>query len=401
MSCLGMGLLVFNSANLHAAQYETSTVISASQILPADLIRGPNHQVDEQVVNDGFLNIYTINTRYGAVKAVSTAKLHKYVKEINAAVLMDQVERSDEFVGGVKATAGRVVEGAGNLITDPVGSVSGAVSGIGALFRRAGETDRSDVEDSRLKAAFGYSSAKREYAYEFGVDVYSRNEILQKKLNSLSSAGFAGSISASAALMFVPGAAGAAVSVAGGTKLMNQVFRNTPPSELRIMNRKKLEAMRVSPDIIDLFISNSVFTPREQTIIVLSLERMGKINNPDAFVKLSVLTDDPDIAFFRHNQAVMYANYDQKVEPIERFVQLGQAAAAKTRSGKLVFNVPLDYLLWTRGLAALGSVVTQNVALMKGVKERHLYVTGDLSPLAKSSMEKMGWVIHNNAMDLL
>ena len=38
---------------------------------------------------------------------------------------------------------------------------------------------------------------------------------------------------------------------------------------------------------------------------------------------------------------------------------------------------------------------------MKGVKERHLYVIGDMSPLAKSSLEKMEWVIHNIAGGLL
>ncbi len=92
LTCVGVCLLIFVSGTLQAAQYESSTVLRASEILPASLVKGPNHHVDERVVNDGFFNIYTINSRYGTVKAVSTAKLRKYIKEINAAILMDQVE---------------------------------------------------------------------------------------------------------------------------------------------------------------------------------------------------------------------------------------------------------------------------------------------------------------------
>ena len=132
-------------------------------------------ELGKLVVNDGFFNVYTINSSYGTVTTVSTAKLRKYIKEINAAVLMDQVEKSGEFTGAMKGAAGKVVDGAVDLVNDPVGSVSGAISGVGSLFSRAGESmkgTRSDTEDSALKAMLGYSTAKRQYAYEFGVDVY-------------------------------------------------------------------------------------------------------------------------------------------------------------------------------------------------------------------------------------
>ena len=36
--------------------YESLPVLNASKILPPDLVKGPNHQVQERVVNDGFLN---------------------------------------------------------------------------------------------------------------------------------------------------------------------------------------------------------------------------------------------------------------------------------------------------------------------------------------------------------
>lgn len=387
-----------------AAEYETSITLDATKILPKELLSGPNHQVDQNVINDGFLNIYTITTPKGEVTAVSTATLRKYVPELNAAARMEQVRGSKEFMAGIAGKAGDVVEGTKALVTDPVETVSGAVSGVGKLFGRAKENisggARSDAETSRLKDLMGYSKSRRDYADQFGVDAYSRNPVLKTALDEISWAGYSGSMTASMALMAVPGGAGAVVSVAGNTQLMNNVFRDMAPPDLRIRNREKLAAMGVSADVIDLYIGNSVYTPREQTLLVEALAAMPATKGRDAYVKFAVLSNDPDVAFFRQRQAQMYESFNRSVEPIQSFVQLGQVSAGRTASGKLVFCTPLDYLLWTKGIANFASAVTQEVSL-QDVKERHLFVTGSFSPLARTSLEKMGWKLHDKAESLL
>ena len=98
-------------------------------------------------------------------------------------------------------------------MTDPVDTASGAVSGVGKLLGRASEAvtggARSDAEESRAKDLIGFSKTKRDYAYELGVDVYSRNPKLQEALDDIAWTGYAGSISTSVAFAAVPGAAGA------------------------------------------------------------------------------------------------------------------------------------------------------------------------------------------------
>ena len=399
---LAVGLLA--GATALAADFEAPVVLSASRLLPPDVIQGPNHRVEETVTNDGFLNVYTITSPMGTVQATSTAMLRKYVVEVEAAARMSTVRGSEAFAEGVKEKAGQVVEGAKGLVTDPGGTLSGAVSGVGKLFNRAGENmfggSRSDSEESRMADLLGYSKAKRDYAHQFGVDAYSRNPVLQKQLDDISRAGFMGNLTASAALMAVPGGAGAAVTVTGSTQLMNDVFRDLAPADLRIKNRDSLQAMGVPTDVADLFIANAVFTPREQTLLVDALAGMTGTQNRAGFIKFAVLTDDPDLAFFRQRQAQLYAAYNRSVEPVSSFVHVGQMSAAQTASGKLVFTIPLDYLLWTKGLAAVASSITNEVSL-QGIKERHLWVTGTLSPLAKQSAGKMGWTVHENAESLL
>ena len=59
----------------------------------------------------------------------------------------------------------------------------------------------------------------------------------------------------------VPGAAGVGISVVGTNRLLNDLFRTTPPVDLRRMNGEKLKAMGVNPEIADAYLNNSVFYP--------------------------------------------------------------------------------------------------------------------------------------------
>jgi len=392
---------VVTNVTAQVTEYESSVTLNASEFVAASILRGPNHTVDETVTNDGFLNAYTINSRYGTLKAISTAKMIKYVNELEAVARMEHVERSDAFAGAVKNSAGKVVQGSKDLVNDPVGSVSGAISGVGTMFKRAGSSlsdGRSDGEDGSLRTLTGFSRTKRQYAYEFGVDAYSRNEILQKQLDSLARAGAIGNVTASAALMMVPGGAGVAVSVTKNTRAMNELMRETPPPELRIMNRSKLARMRINENLIDLFIRNGIFTPREQTSIVSALESMGSTRNREEFIKFSIPVEDADLAFYRSRQAQLYANYSNTMESLDRFVTVaGNITTARTASGKIVFTAPLDYLLWSRDMAAVVSMITQEINAMKDIREKELWVTGNLSPVARTSISNMGWSVHENA----
>ena len=384
--------------------YETASKLNASLILPAELLSGPNHQVDNVVTNDGYLNIYTIRSKYGEIQATSTATLRKYIHEINAAARMEAVKGTDEFKSGVKDKVGDVVAGAKGLVTHPVDTLGGAISGVGKLFSRGKENlfggARSDSEGSRMSDLSGFSKTKRDYGFEFGVDVYSRNTILQEQLDDITWAGYGGSITMTALLMSVPGGT-PIISATGGTELMNKVFRDSAPADLRKLNREKLKSMGVSKDISDLFIKNGNYTPREQTILVNALASMKNTKQRSEYIKFAILTDNADMAVFRQRQAQMYAGYNKTVKPVKEFISIHEISVAKTKDNNIVFNVPLDYMVWTKGLEIVASTITQEVARMKDVTGREIWVTGRFSPLAKENLEKMGWAVHEDSGRLI
>ena len=382
--------------------YEPATVLSASKILPPELLSGANHRVQERVTNDGYLNTYQIDSKFGTFTAVSTAVLRKRIGEINAMVVMEKVQGSKEYIDGIKEGGLDAMNSAMSLITSPVKSLTGAAQGLGAAFSRVGQSltgdKRSQSEDSKIKDAIGFSTAKRQYASQFNVDVYSDNQKLQDMLNKISWAGYAGSLTWSAAMSAVPGGAGIAMTVIGTNKVLNQVFQTTPPVELRQQNLQKLNAMGVNPQISDTFINNSVFSPREQTLFVHALGEMNGVADRGALVRLSLSSQNPTIALFRQRQAQMYAGYNKSVTPLESFISLGSLfAASRTKNGALVVVLPLDYLVWTEPMAQLLTGANQLISELPGIKEKQVWLTGTLSPRARKEIESRGWHVRDRA----
>jgi hypothetical protein len=379
-------------------RYEPAAVLSASKILPPELLSGPNHRVQERVTNDGIVNIYKIDSKFGTFNAVSTALLRIRVQEINAMDRMDKLKGTKEYGDSLKASGLDTLVAAKNMIFQPVKTTTEVVSGVGLMFRRAGDSlfgaKRSDAEDSRFKTLIGFSNYKRDYAHQLGVDVYSRNQVLQDRLNEVAWTGFAGGMTVSVAMAAVPGGAGIAMTAIGTTRLTTAIFQNTPPQDLRRMNTEKLKAMGIDEHTTDTFISDSVFSPREQTMLVSALDEMTGVAERDRLVQLAALTDKDDVAYFRQRQMEMYAGYHRAVSPIERFVGVGPVPAARTAKGVLVFNIPVDYVVWTEDVSRVVTTADNLANQLPGIKEKQLWVTGTLSPRARAEMQRLNWKVY-------
>ena len=380
-----------------AERYEAPPIFQASKLFPPGLVKGPNHQVDERVLNDGYMNHYQIHTRFGDLDATSTTALKIRIDEANALAAMEKVKGTAEFSRYLVQGGKDTLAGAKALITSPVKTVSGAASGVGKLFERAGSNlfgdPPSDTEDNRIENLIGFSSTKRDYAAEFGVDPYSSNPVLQKRLDEIAWAGYGGKITASAALSLVSGGAGAAISTAKTSNWLDGIPLKATPADLRARNRKNLAAMGVSPEVADLYLSNTVYSPVQQTKLVNALAEMQGVADRGQFVRFAVLTRDEEVAFFRTRQAAMYARFHKRVSRIKQFVPVGELAAARLADGTLVFCAPLDHLAWTQTMANYVLAANQNVTAAPGIKVKQLWVAGTVSPLAVAALEQHGWKI--------
>jgi hypothetical protein len=391
------------SAPAEPPAFETPPALEASEILPAELLKGPDFSVAPKVHNDGFMNRFMLRTTWGNLQVVSTPLLRKRVHETRALRKIDELSKSKEFAQGVGEAGKGALRGARNLVTDPVDTVSSAASGVGKLFGMAksgvsGDDQQSKTEDARWKQAAGYSQTKRDYAAEMGIDVYSRNPLLQKALDDLAWAGWAGGVTGGLAMMAIPGGAGIAVSVSKNTDLFNRIDVTRPPSEVRKANRAKLTAMGIPAAAVDRFIDDSKFSPTEQSIITVSLEDMKGTEGRGAFLAFATAAPDQDVAHFALLQARMYAQYHRKHEPLARFQRIGARLVARTADGSVVAIHPTDYLFWTEALAGIVGNVSPE---LDDAPSKTLWVGIRASDAARRGLAANGWELREGALEAL
>ncbi len=388
-----------------AGDYEQPPVLAASQILPKELLNGPHHEVAQRVVNDGIFNHYTVNSKYGQFKAVGITALRKLVQEIKAIEIMVRVEQDKAFAKSFEDSGKRTAGGFKSLAKDPEKTLKGAAAGVGSLFDRAGESlfgsQRSQAEGSRTEDLIGFSKTKREVAEKFGVDVYSANQVLQQHLDKIAWAEYSGGLGLAAALTVIPGAAGIAVSATGATRLLNDVVATTPPPDLRRMNREKLLALGVDRDTTNLFINNPVFTPREQTFLVGSLEAMKGAANRALFIKVALGVQNRTQAAFLSHMAQLHAAYDQKIAKIKSFHPVARILYATTVKGDLVLNLPADYIIWSPRVGDVLRTLASKQGMAAGPKGKQVWTVGRLSPLAAKNLKAQDWTIKQHSESAL
>ena len=185
-------------------EFQLSPVPKASEIVPAALLKGPHYAVDEFVLTRGLENQYTLTSDYGPFAAYGDGMLRIRIQEIQALTAMAGMKKTTQFADALVQAGKSPFKGAGNLILHPVDTVTGVPKGAWRYLTRIGRLvrgQRGETEDSGLKELIGFGGAKRKLANELGVDVYSTNKILQKEMNSLAWAGYAGGMTFQAATM--------------------------------------------------------------------------------------------------------------------------------------------------------------------------------------------------------
>ena len=161
--------------------------LKASNILTKELLAGPGYRVKETVWNDGLVNTYEVESDYEDLKVESTALLIQRINEIKVLKRMEELKGTKVFQEAFTAAAKGPLDTAKGLVTSPVKTVKGTVTGIGRWFSDVGRSVVSSDphQEGAVKTALGHAAAKRKFAYEFGVDPYSSFETLQKELNDI------------------------------------------------------------------------------------------------------------------------------------------------------------------------------------------------------------------------
>ncbi len=398
-------LLLFATLPDSGRAYEQPPKLKASQVLPKKMLKGPYFEVQETVTNNGFTNQYTVKSPFGTFKPVSTMSLGKLLPELVAIAALRKADTEKVAENSMQEAGEGALSGLKNLFTNTGETVQGAVSGLGKVFDRAGEAMRSkksDTEGSALENIAGYSKTKREIAVDYGVDPYSRNKVLQDELAYVARADYFSGLGVGAALAFVPGTAGTILATSGTGKKLNDALRSKPPTDLRIMNREILMRMGASEDMADAFINKNIYSPTDQTLLIAALDEMKNTKDRMAFLNLAMFPTTPNQAYLLQRMADLQMAYDKKVGHIKQFVPLNNIALALTDKNELLFNTPLDYLIWSPQLEKFANAADAKAKKLNVPDGKKLFwLTGTCSGEARKQLQKRGWKVKENSGSVL
>ena len=338
---------------------EEPPTLSAKEILNPDFLAGDGFTVQDEVPTSTGRNRYLIISEYGEFEADGNIMLERRIKEVAAIRKLKEVSRTDEYKKALKAAVASPLGVAKDVVTNPVGTITGIPKGLFKFVNRTGQSvkerthgrERNPYEDSNAASLVGFSKAKRTVAIQLGVDPYSSNETLQRELNGIAWATFAGKMTFSLATAPIGGAAGLALTGTGMTNALNQTLLDQAPTDLRLRNLKVLLAMGCDRAVADRFINNTAFSPSVQTAIVMNLETLNGVANRAAFVDLagSEASDEGDALFFLGTSRVLTELHTKK--PIARLQQVGRIPVALGKDGRAIVAIQWDYAAWTDNAA--------------------------------------------------
>jgi hypothetical protein len=402
LQCLAQAPETFEVRRAEAV-FEELPELKASEILRPEFLQGPHFAVRDPVPTSAGMNQFTIDSDFGVFEADGNEMLLQRLKEIDAIARLREVSRTDEFKKSLLVAAKSPLNSARNIARDPAEAIANVPKGIMKFLGRAKQSvenvGKGGTDDAangiRLKDAIGYSEKKRKIALEMGVDPYTTNTVLQKQLDDLAWASWAGGFSFSIATLPISGAAGAALTVTNVNSTVQDLLREKSPSELEQINRAAFRAMGANANDIDRILNGGAFTPTQSTAFAVHLKALKGVSNRGAFIKAAAQksTTEADALFCVYTAALM-DQINQKT-PIARIVMLGDFPICVAKDGTIIVALQWDYAAWTSGAASFTEDV-QKLASKSG-QSAHISVdlSGEVSPRLRDELQKRGITVQD------
>jgi len=382
-----------------ALGYEEPPRWAAREVLPESLRIGPHHLVTDPVTSDGFLHVFVIASDFGRYQLASDALLRQRLGEIAALAALEEAKRSTAFAPALARAAERPFVARWNLAHDPAPTALGMPEAAWDELLAIHATEpaaRSDEAQRGLDSYFRFERARRRLAAHLGVDEHAQNPALQRELNRVALALFAGGFP----LSRVPAPEGTPAPshrpfAAGDARLASLLSRDTA-EDLRRVGRIELAVLGASPELSERALHHAWLTPRHLTILVASLVAMEGAENRSALVEAAVnANSEVDALVYQRNAELLRAIHEH-VAKVARLDTDGRFVRATLVDGRRVTPVEVDQLIWTRPLERL---VARPTATVGGAAGDELWLSGTASPRARTELAARGFVVVERAFE--
>ena len=294
--CLSAAVLVtccarpaFSQAALAAAgDYETPGSVNAGDFLPKSAFTGKRLFVEKTARNNGLQNTYRIRAGAGEYEITGNEAALQELRAINQ---WRQISTTQAISRGVSQSAKVTYDTGRRIVRDPLGTAKKVPQGASRFFGKVKDFVSQDDDDTGQKASvgetirgvLGVDEEKRKLAARLGVDVYSRNQALQKELDRVATAMAGGGLALNIGTMPIGGAVGIGLTAIGIDQAVDSLINESSPDDLRKWNEQNLAESGAKPDIIAQFFNHPWYSPRQETIITAALKKTGV--DPNLFLE--------------------------------------------------------------------------------------------------------------------
>jgi hypothetical protein len=405
---LGM-LAVLSMTGAMAGDFETPPAEPAAASLPAELASGPNFHVDEPVAADGLMHHYVVDSHFGIFPAYGREALKIRVREVAA---LTQIAKTSDVDVVTNTVSRRVKSDAKTLTqvaTNPVKTVVGIPKGIGHLFggykaqanelsdsakKQGGSGGTSNVaQDAKSNATkyadryLGESAAERRYYQQLGVDPYTNNAVLRKAVRHIAKIDAATNLGMH--FVGIPG-----VPYLGDVRRAMDAIYTEDPAVLRARQRTTLAGYGLSPEEITRFENTLLLSPTRQALLAEVAKSLDGVAGRDELFRHAMsVTSEEEVQVFLQSAGLLVSLHAHR--PVTRIVAGLRLPTAQFGDGRIVVLGAFDSVYWTEDVATYEAAL--RAALSPASKGMEVWLSGTISPRARSELTTRGWDVHDNA----
>jgi hypothetical protein len=396
-----------------AAAYESPHTFKASQVLTQSQVKGPHHTVASTVKTDGYYYLFEVTTDYGPLEVEGRGMLLMRLHEVGALAELDEVSKSEVFLKAAGTSVLNVGKGVTAAVKDPGATAKGLGGGVkrfgtnlGRKAKRSGDkaldaaTSDDDAKQGEVSgdsassgaakagagmaySMLGVTSASRKWAQKVGVDPYTTNPILKKALADLGQIDAAGSIAGKVVVPIPP--------VVRGTASVGNMVWAKDPEEVLKLNEQKLKELGVGGDVIkELYLSKGLSLTMH-TRLASALHAVRVPGCADYVATAAEADTEREAAFFVEG-AEMLSLLHAKT-PVVAVLSDSRAVVAKTKDGRAIALLPVDWVRWTEAYQKALDEVVKRVRSELGVTRLEVHLTGKMSATAKKEMGARGFKV--------
>jgi hypothetical protein len=391
--------------------YEPEASFKASQILPAKILKGPHHAVEEAVKGEGYYQEFHIKSPFGDVDAEGRTVLHTRVSEADALARLSEVSKSEIFAKAAGTAVLNVGKGVASAVADPKATAQGVGAGVkrfgtnlGRKTKRAAdnvtkddkkpEGEKKQTDEKALDAAggaansvFGVNAAARKWAQKLGVDPYTSNPVLHKALVDVGKIDSAGSI-ITKVVVPVP-------MVVSTTSTVGNLVWAKDPEEVRKTNEARLTELGASKQVASAFLINGNFTLTSQTRLIAALHAVKAKGAADYVDAAAEAENERDALFFVESAEMLAGMH--KAEPVSEVLTDSRAMVAKSGTRAVVL-LPVDWVRWTEALEKAGHEIAGRAKQELGATALELRVSGSSTKAARDGLAAQGWTVKDKVV---